>query len=103
MVSRLRRSLRIDHLESNTCVAHSFALVGSQASHRLEPGRICCLHSPGNSTDFSSYDLGADKATVYECVANMEGVIGRIYSYFGRSCTRQRCLKDWQDFLDVPN
>lgn len=56
VVSRLRRSLRIDHLESDTCAAHSFALVASQASHRVEPGRNCCLHSPYNSIGFSSYE-----------------------------------------------
>ncbi|CAF5131206.1 unnamed protein product, partial [Rotaria sp. Silwood1] len=32
VIAKLRNQLSIDYLELNTCVAHSFALVGSQAS-----------------------------------------------------------------------
>lgn len=32
----------------------------------------------------------------------MEAIIGKIYSYFGRSCTRQQSLRNWQNFLNTP-
>ena len=32
----------------------------------------------------------------------MEASIGKIHSYFGRSCTRQQSLRDWQNLLDMP-
>jgi hypothetical protein len=35
-------------------------------------------------------------------IANFENLIGRIYSYFGRSTIRQRKLKEWHNFLAMP-
>lgn len=51
---------------------------------------------------FVLFIIATNKAVLYECISNMETVIGKIYNYFGRSCTRQQSLKDWQNFLDMP-
>jgi len=44
VLAKLRKRLAIDYLDLNTCVAHSFALVGAQAAYVLEKGNICFLY-----------------------------------------------------------
>ncbi|CAF4004026.1 unnamed protein product [Rotaria sp. Silwood2] len=82
VVAKLRRRFRIDWLESNTCAAHSFNLVGNGASWTIDPN--------------------TGKSVIVEIVSNLETTIGKIYNYFGRSSNRQQKLKDWQNFLDMP-
>jgi len=53
-VAKLRRCLGTDCLESNTCVAHSFCLVGSQASYKIDPGEIYHISQYKNSAVFFS-------------------------------------------------
>lgn len=45
VIAKLRKYLSTDCLELNTCVAHSFALVGSQSSYIPKMQSIrCVLH-----------------------------------------------------------
>ncbi|CAF4337382.1 unnamed protein product [Rotaria socialis] len=65
------RQLQADWLELNTCCSHSFALVGSQASYT------------------SKLDHN-NKPAICESIAQLEEVIGKIYTYFGRSIDHQQ-------------
>ncbi|CAF1341874.1 unnamed protein product, partial [Rotaria sordida] len=82
VVAKLRRHFQIDWLETNTCAAHSFCLVGNRASWTTDPK--------------------SGKLVIIEVVSKLETTIGKIYNYFGRSSTRQQMLKEWQNFLDMP-
>ncbi|CAF4981731.1 unnamed protein product, partial [Rotaria sp. Silwood1] len=82
VVAKLRRHFQIDWLETNTCAAHSFCLVGNRASWTI--------------------DLKSGKPVIIAAVSKLETTIGKIYNYFGRSSTRQQMLKEWQNFLDMP-
>ena len=44
LVKLLRNNLAIDYFDLNVCVAHSFALVGSQASYISQKGNICFVY-----------------------------------------------------------
>ena len=35
-------------------------------------------------------------------IIKLESTIGKIYSYFGKSCNRRSKLKSWQNFLEMP-
>ncbi|CAF2551925.1 unnamed protein product [Rotaria sp. Silwood2] len=82
VVAILKRDYDLDFVELNTCVAHSFALVGNQAGFIKEDDD--------------------KKAKKRDLIAKLENIIGRIYQYFGSSATRTFKLKCWQNLLDVP-
>lgn len=100
VVAKLRRLLKIDHLELNTCAAHSFCLVGNQASYSVEPSKFSFDRQ--NSKDCLLSTVDSTKLVIREWIVNMERVMSNIYNYFGRSSHRRQCLKDWQNFLDMP-
>ncbi|CAF3501980.1 unnamed protein product [Rotaria sp. Silwood1] len=83
VIAKLRNQLSIDYLELNTCVAHSFALVGSQAS-------------------YNSKTLNNKIPVLSESIMKVESVISKIYNYFNKSCPRQLKLKNWQNFTEMP-
>ncbi|CAF3984796.1 unnamed protein product, partial [Adineta steineri] len=83
VIAKLRRYLCIDWLEINGCVAHSFALVGKQASY--EP-------KTANNK----------KPVVCDSVVKLESTISQIYNYFAKSTGHQFKLKSWQAFLEMP-
>ncbi|CAF2059013.1 unnamed protein product [Rotaria magnacalcarata] len=68
-------------LELSTCVAHSYALVGKQSGQYLD-------------------DDG--KIKIRPFIANFENLLGKIYSFFSRSTCRQHKLKQWYNFLTMP-
>ncbi|CAF1376387.1 unnamed protein product [Adineta ricciae] len=82
VVTKLKQDLDLDFVELNTCVAHSFALVGSQAGYMK------------NEKD--------DKAKKRDLILHLENIIGKIYQYFGSSATRTAKLKSWQNLLEIP-
>ncbi|CAF2091660.1 unnamed protein product [Rotaria magnacalcarata] len=82
VIAKLRNELGIDYLELNTCVAHSFALAGSQASYKSK--------------------ISNGIPVLSESIVGLETTISKIYNYFGKSCTRQFKLKSWQNYLELP-
>ena len=42
------------------------------------------------------------KPVLREWIVKMERVISQIYQYFDRCSSRRQSLKDWQNFLDMP-
>ncbi|CAF3570525.1 unnamed protein product [Rotaria sp. Silwood1] len=50
----------------------------------------------------SSPAIESGKPVIIAAVSKLETTIGKIYNYFGRSSTRQQMLKEWQNFLDMP-
>ncbi|CAF3918967.1 unnamed protein product [Rotaria sp. Silwood1] len=83
VLAKIRRNFGCDWLELNPCFAHSFSLVGSYASYKPK-------------TDPNS------PPAVDETILNLEAIISRIYGYFSRSSTRLFKLKQWQNYLDLP-
>ncbi|CAF3470297.1 unnamed protein product [Rotaria sp. Silwood1] len=83
VIAKLRNQLSIDYLELNTCVAHSFALVGSQAS-------------------YNSKTRNNKISVLSESIMKVESRISKIYNYFNKSCPRQFKLKNWQNFMEMP-
>ncbi|CAF0982909.1 unnamed protein product [Rotaria sp. Silwood1] len=82
VVAKLKRDYDLDFVELNTCIAHSFALVGKQAGFIKDDDH--------------------EKAKKRDLIAKLESIIGRIYQYFGSSATRTFKLKCWQNLLDIP-
>ncbi|CAF0838331.1 unnamed protein product [Rotaria sordida] len=82
VIAKLKRDFGIEFVELNTCVAHTFALVGNQAG-------------------FIKYD-NEEKSRKRELISKLEGIIGKIYQYFGSSATRTFKLKCWQNLLEIP-
>ena len=39
---------------------------------------------------------------IHEPILNFETTIGKLFNYFSRSNTRQYQLKQWQNYLDLP-
>ncbi|CAF1446317.1 unnamed protein product [Rotaria sordida] len=64
-------------------MAHSFALVGSQAA-------------------YISKAQHEQKPIRAPCIENLESTIGEIHNYFGRSAGRQFKLKSSQAFMEIP-
>lgn len=60
---------------------------------------LCENEEPGSHMCFT---VGDGKMETRSFVGNFENVIGKIYSYFSRSTIRQRKLKEWHNFLDMP-
>ena len=83
----MRQQFEFDWLESNTCNAHSFALVGNQSSHTTDPGQIC-LPQKQLDVSFLTRILATGEPVVVEGVAKLENIIGKVYNYLGRSPNR---------------
>ncbi|CAF4257995.1 unnamed protein product [Rotaria sp. Silwood2] len=83
VLAKIRRNFGCDWLELNPCFAHSFSLVGSYASYKPKTHP----NSP---------------PAVDETILNLETIISRIYGHFSRSSTRLFKLKQWQNYLDLP-
>ncbi|CAF5012421.1 unnamed protein product, partial [Rotaria sp. Silwood1] len=81
VAAKLKKYYDMPCLELNTCVAHSYALVGKQAGQYLD---------------------NDGKVKIRPCIANFEELLGKIYNYFSRSSSRQYKLKQWYDFLTMP-
>ncbi|CAF1348456.1 unnamed protein product [Adineta ricciae] len=84
VIAKLRSYLATDFLELNTCVAHSFALVGSQSAYipKIQNGKQIFIQT--------------------DAVMKLESTISSIYDYFKHSSSRQYNLKSWQNFMDSP-
>ncbi|CAF2094261.1 unnamed protein product [Rotaria magnacalcarata] len=82
VIAKLRNHLGTDCLESNTCAAHSFALVGSQASYK-----------PKSQSN--------EQPVLADSVVKLEKIISKIYTYFNKSANRQFKFKSWQNFMEI--
>ncbi|CAF3165477.1 unnamed protein product [Rotaria sp. Silwood2] len=83
VIAKLKQLFSIEYIESSPCMAHSFALVGSQAA-------------------YTSKAQKGQKPTRAPCIEKLESTIGEIHNYFGRSAGRQFKLKTWQAFMEMP-
>ncbi|CAM4903492.1 unnamed protein product [Rotaria socialis] len=81
VAAKLKKQYDMPCLELSTCVAHSYALVGKQSGQYLD-------------------DDG--KIKIRPFIANFENLLGKIYSFFSRSTSRQHKLKQWYNFLTMP-
>ncbi|CAF4195506.1 unnamed protein product, partial [Rotaria magnacalcarata] len=82
VIAKLRNHLGTDCLESNTCAAHYFALVGSQASYK-----------PKSQSN--------EQPVLADSVVKLEKIISKIYTYFNKSANRQFKFKSWQNFMEI--
>lgn len=98
VVAKLKREFRLAFVELNTCVAHSFALVGYQAGLTRE-GMNYLLHAFTISSVLLEASAKQKKRLL---ISKLEGTIGKIYLYFGSSANRTSKLKYWQNLLDIP-
>ncbi|CAF0828501.1 unnamed protein product [Rotaria sordida] len=83
VIAKLKRHLSAEWLESTPCVAHSFALVGGEASYLQK-------------------SIHTQKPIRAESVVKLETTLTDIYNYFGRNSNRQFRLKSWQAFMEMP-
>ena len=99
VAAKLKKHYGMACLELNTCVAHTYALVGKHAGQYLDSKQIS-LAFERNTFILSFIEDGKMKTRPF--VAKFENVIGRIYNYFNRSVKRQYKLKQWYNYLTMP-
>ena len=98
MAAKLRKDHDMPCLQLNTCVAHSYALVGKQSGQYMD-GKLSYITEKIYLLDLIIDD---GQMRVRPFIANFESLIGKIYSYFHRSPSRQYKSKQWYNFLTMP-
>jgi hypothetical protein len=101
VLAKIRREFGCDWLALNPCVVHSFSLVGSQACYKPNINRMWffCVN---NLSFILNIRYSKKKAVLYDSILNFETMISKIYGHFSRSSSRQFKLKQWQDYLNLP-